>query len=185
MKVDIPCAIRELLKGNDVFCLAIDGRCGAGKTTLAEAISAEYECSVVHLDDFFLPKGKKKEGFGNLEKDRILEEILIPISEGKSANYRIFSCAKQSYTDYVTIPQGRSLVIEGSYALLPEFRFAYTHSIFLSVSKEEQEKRIRYRNGDAIWKMYASRWIPEEEAYFTSLRPETAADLRILYAKEV
>lgn len=32
---------------------AIDGRCGAGKTTLAELLRERTDCTVIHADSFF------------------------------------------------------------------------------------------------------------------------------------
>ena len=34
--------------------LAIDGRCGAGKSTLGEKLAAEWDASLFHMDDFYL-----------------------------------------------------------------------------------------------------------------------------------
>ena len=34
--------------------VAIDGRCAAGKTTLAASLQAQLGCNVFHMDDFFL-----------------------------------------------------------------------------------------------------------------------------------
>ena len=36
--------------------LALDGRCGSGKTTLAAALAGQFPAStVLHTDDFYLP----------------------------------------------------------------------------------------------------------------------------------
>ena len=35
--------------------VALDGRCAAGKTTIAAQMARQYGWGVVHLDDFFLP----------------------------------------------------------------------------------------------------------------------------------
>ena len=35
--------------------IAIDGRCAAGKTTLAARLAKELGGDVIHMDDFFLP----------------------------------------------------------------------------------------------------------------------------------
>ena len=170
--------IKNLLsKGR--FCLAIDGRCAAGKTTLSERLQKELGCAVIHLDDFFLPKGMVKDGFGNLEKDRLIRQVLSPMSKGEQVRYQKFSCQSQRYTDTVTVPVGMSVIVEGSYSLLPEFRFAYTHSVFMDISADEQEKRIRKRNGDERWAVFQSRWIPDEEAYFAAFQSEEYADLRL------
>ena len=168
--------IKKLL-GEGRFCLAIDGRCAAGKTTLSELLQKELGCAVIHLDDFFLPKLKVKDGFGNLEKDRLIREVFLPMSKGEQICYQKFCCQSQQYTEIVVIPEGASVIVEGSYALLSEFRFAYTHSIFMDVSMKEQEIRIRNRNGDGKWQMFQNRWIPDEEAYFAGCKSKDYADL--------
>lgn len=176
MVIEIPSELNKLISSGEYFVLAIDGRCGAGKTTLAKEIAQNYGAYVVHLDDFFLPKGREKIGHGNLEKERLKQEVLLPLSKREEVRYRIFSCSQQCYTEWVTIPAGVSVVVEGSYALLNEFRFAYTHSVFLTLSKEEQEKRIRCRNGDDKWGLFCSRWIPDEESYIEEEHPDLFCD---------
>ena len=41
------------------FLVAIDGRCAAGKTTLAGELQAALGCNVVHMDDFYLPFSRR------------------------------------------------------------------------------------------------------------------------------
>ena len=45
--------IRRRLQGAPLL-IAIDGRCGAGKTTLAQRLQQELGGRVFHMDDFFL-----------------------------------------------------------------------------------------------------------------------------------
>ena len=33
--------------------IAIDGRCGSGKTTLGEALAKRLHASLIHMDDFY------------------------------------------------------------------------------------------------------------------------------------
>ena len=46
--------IRALLDRQARVIAAIDGRCGAGKSTLAAQLQAQLSCRVFHMDDFFL-----------------------------------------------------------------------------------------------------------------------------------
>ena len=46
--------IRALLDRQTRVIAAIDGRCGAGKSTLAAQLQAQLSCRVFHMDDFFL-----------------------------------------------------------------------------------------------------------------------------------
>lgn len=45
-------AIRRQLLRRDRVIVAIDGRCGSGKTTLAAKLQKQLHCSVFHMDDF-------------------------------------------------------------------------------------------------------------------------------------
>ena len=46
--------IVQMLSEKEHVFVAIDGRCAAGKTTLAQALNKRYGYPVVHMDDFFL-----------------------------------------------------------------------------------------------------------------------------------
>ena len=86
----------EMLKIGNVK-LAIDGTSASGKSTLAEALEKLYDCSVIHMDDFFLQKEQRSlerlsEPGGNIDRERFLDEILIPLSRGEQVNYRRFNC---------------------------------------------------------------------------------------------
>ena len=44
--------IRALAAVQPRVLVAIDGRCAAGKTTLAASLQAQLACNVFHMDDF-------------------------------------------------------------------------------------------------------------------------------------
>ena len=46
--------IQELQVRKERVIVAIDGRCGSGKTTLAARLQKDLYCRVFHMDDFFL-----------------------------------------------------------------------------------------------------------------------------------
>lgn len=82
-------------KGRAVF--AIDGRCASGKTTAAQEISKSLPCTVFHADDFFLrPEQRTPERYaapgGNFDRERFLNEVLLPAVSGETVNYRPFDC---------------------------------------------------------------------------------------------
>ena len=60
--------------------VALDGRCAAGKTTIAAQMARQYGWGVVHLDDFFLqpiqrtPQRMAEPG-GNLDRERLIAEV--------------------------------------------------------------------------------------------------------------
>ncbi len=46
--------IQRILQINAAPLIAVDGRCAAGKTTLAAQLQKDLGCNVIHMDDFFL-----------------------------------------------------------------------------------------------------------------------------------
>ena len=51
--------IHNLSGKSTPLLLAIDGRCASGKTTLALSIKERINCSVIHMDHFFLRPGQR------------------------------------------------------------------------------------------------------------------------------
>ena len=63
--------------------IAIDGRCAAGKTTLAARLKDERNCNVIHMDHFFLQQEQRtekrlKEPGGNVDYERFVKEVILP-----------------------------------------------------------------------------------------------------------
>ena len=55
--------IDKMLSHKNVV-IAIEGGSASGKTTLGSLLEALYDCTVLHMDDFFLPPSlRKKERF--------------------------------------------------------------------------------------------------------------------------
>ena len=76
------CASRE-----QPYVIAIDGRCGSGKTTLATQLSERLGANLIHMDDFFLrPEQRTPERLAtpgeNIDHERFLSEVLLPLRQG-------------------------------------------------------------------------------------------------------
>ena len=186
-----------------LFVAAIDGRCAAGKTTLAARLQEETGCAVFHMDDFFLrPEQRTRERLsepgGNVDYERFAAEVLDPLKEGRSRiTFRAYDCKSQTLLppqdiEISEIPvcsvKGtlacgkeadvrRSLVIvEGAYSCHPALWDAYDCRIFLTVSPEEQLRRIIKRNGEEGSRIFKERWIPLEEKYFEAFAIQERCD---------
>lgn len=49
--------------------LALDGRCGSGKTTLANGLSAQFPgCTLLRTDDFYLPPARRSPDWAHINK---------------------------------------------------------------------------------------------------------------------
>lgn len=161
--------------------LAIDGRCGSGKTTLARVLAEKSGAEVVHMDDFYLrPEQRTPERYaqpgGNVDRERVLEEVLRPLRDGGRAVYRPYDAHKQLMLDPVPLGPAPLTVIEGSYSCHPELWEYYGLRVFLDVAPEEQLRRILKRNGPEGLEMFKERWIPLEESYFQAMAPDMGCD---------
>lgn len=161
--------IQSLVNAEHPVLIAIDGRCGSGKTSLAKLLASLFPCRLFHTDDFYLPMNRRVENWqsipaGNMDLSRLREEVLLPARANEEIFYRPFSCCTQQLLDSVPMPPALLNIVEGSYSLHPELEQLYDLKIFLTTSKEEQERRLRVREGD-YFSAFQSLWIPLEEQY--------------------
>lgn len=182
---DIILRLKAAEKNYGRILLVIDGRCGAGKTTMASRISEKLTCNVFHMDDFYLPAAEQtdermKEPGGNISFGRFLSEIIMPIENGADIAYRPFVCCIQDYEDTQIMPARNINIIEGTYSCHPKLRGAYERlcgteddigsmrliRIFLDIDCRKQIERLRTRVGEQRLKMFEDKWIPREEEYF-------------------
>lgn len=177
-------ALSEAIRSHkkEPLLIAIDGRCGSGKTTLADQLAGAFQCSVVHMDHFFLQpfqrtEARLREPGGNVDYERVLEEVLLPLSEGRDASYRRFDCQRMALAERIPVPRAPVILIEGSYSCHPALWDFYDLRVFLDVSPEEQLRRIRQRNGEAALPAFQTRWIPLEERYISFYHLPTRCDL--------
>ena len=167
----IPLIKREALTKTP-FLVAIEGRCASGKTTLAAELARRLGASLIHMDDFFLrPEQRTPARLAipgeNIDHERFLSEVLLPLRAGKPFAYRPFSCRSQTLTAPVTVEPGPIAIVEGVYSCHPDLRKHYDLRLFLTVDPEEQMRRLYARDGDYA-EIFRDRWIPLEELYFSS-----------------
>lgn len=174
--------VQRLLQSRNRICIAIDGRCAAGKTTLAARLQQTFRCQVVHMDDFFLrPSQRTPERLAspgeNVDHERFLEEVLKPWVAGEPFSYWPYDCHLQALGEPVFVAPGNVLVVEGSYSCHPLLRGYYDLHVFLDVDEVAQMERILMRNGEEAAKRFAKKWIPLEEAYFSTTDLRNRCDL--------
>lgn len=165
-------AVRELVRRGNPVIAAIDGRCGSGKSGLAQIMRKIFSCNVFHMDDFYLPMNKRAENWrqlpgGNMDFDRFRSEVLLPSRSGKTVAFHPFKCRSGGYGQTEYISPCTLTVAEGSYSQHPELSGLYDLKIFLTCSKEVQNRRLMAREGEHF-SAFESLWIPMEEHYIQS-----------------
>ena len=164
--------IDELLEQKDMVIVAIDGKCTSGKTTLAGRLAEMYDCNVFHMDDFFLrPEQRTAERFaevgGNVDYERFMEEVLLPLKAGKPFSYRPFDCRTFTLAEPLSVVPKKLNIIEGTYSHHPYFGDPYDLKIVLTIDDQTQRERIMQRP-KFLHKRFFEEWIPMENRYFDS-----------------
>lgn len=168
--------------GNTV--IAIEGSSASGKTTFAKMLEEIYDCNILHMDDFFLrPEQRTAERFaepgGNVDRERFLEEVLMPLSKGDVIDYRRFDCCTMTVQEPVKIQPKKLTFIEGAYSMYKEFADYYDLTIFLDVNPQVQAARIAKRNTPEFAERFHNEWIPMEKRYFEAMDVKERADIVI------
>ena len=163
--------IKEILNRKNSLWVAVDGNSASGKTTFANELSGFFDCNVFHIDDFYLPRNlQTNEIAGNIDRQRFLKEVLLPLNKGESSFFRKFDCKTQSCGEEQIIGLKKVNIVEGSYSCHPDFFEFYDMSIFLTASPAVQKERIIKRNGEDGFKVFEQKWIPAEEEYFKKMK---------------
>ena len=177
--------INETLYYKKDIIIGIDGMCGAGKSSLALLLQSLYDIQLFCMDDFFLQKHQRtKERYEtpgeNIDHERFLKEVLLPLKNKEDVNYRRFVCQSMSVED---IPEKKVYkpitVIEGTYCLHPLLRQYIDYSVVLMCDKKTRLERLKNRNSEFMYKMFIDKWIPLETLYFNYYHIADICDLLI------
>ncbi|MBE7091969.1 MAG: hypothetical protein E7365_02175 [Clostridiales bacterium] len=160
----------KMLKCGNVK-IALEGGSASGKTTLSQMLENIYDCTVFHMDDFFLQmhqrtKARYKEIGGNIDWERFLQQVLVPLNNGQDITYEKFDCSTMCLGETITVKPKNLTVIEGAYSMHVELEKYYDFSVFLNVSDKIQKQRILKRNTPEMAQRFFNEWIPLEKMYF-------------------
>ena len=174
----------QLLERGERTVIAIEGRCAAGKSSIAGWLSQRFDIPVVHMDHFFLrPEQRTRERLTrpgeNVDHERFRREVLEPLAEGKAASYRPWSCQTGSMGEPIVLSPASMVLVEGSYSCHPALWDCYDRRVFLTVDPEEQLRRIEARDGCEQLKNFREKWIPLEERYFSAFQVEERCDYQL------
>jgi uridine kinase len=166
---------------NKISVIAIDGRAGAGKSTLAAEFFKYTGAGIICMDDFFLPSElRTPERFaqpgGNIHHERFTEEVLPFLRSEEGFSYRIFDCKKMDYNGVRLVAPSKLRVVEGAYAHHPVLGEYADMRIFYDIDPVTQRQRLEKRVGSQAAALFIEKWIPLEEAYIQAYKIKERAD---------
>jgi uridine kinase len=170
-----------LLKQSNVF-IAIDGMAASGKSTLAKKLVNHFNGEIIHLDDFFLQdfqrtKERLAEIGGNLDYERLLEEVFLPLKTNNEFSYNKYNCQTKTFTKK-EFKKPSLLIFEGAYSLRDEFLNYYDLKILMLIDNELQLERIERRN-KLMFESFKNIWIPKENEYIETFNLKEKVDIVI------
>jgi uridine kinase len=152
--------------------IGIDGRGGAGKTTLAERIAAAVPGAVVvHVDDFSGPR------IAEWDWHRFAAQVVHPLLAGEPARYQRWDWEADAGAEWHEIRPDAVVVVEGVSSTRREVPVPWALTIWVDASRETRLRRAVERDGAAMLPRWLQDWMPSEEAYVARERPRERVDL--------
>ncbi|MDQ0676697.1 para-aminobenzoate synthetase [Arthrobacter pascens] len=158
--------------------IAIDGRSGAGKTTLAIELAAQlrnhHKVSLFHLEDIY-------PGWNGLTAgiERYVSTVLTPLSHGERATWTSWDWERHYDGDTrVTLP-AEIVIIEGVGAAAAEARPLLSAVIWADSPDEVRRTRALERDG-GTYEPFWDQWAAQEDAWLAGDDVPQRADIRVL-----
>jgi uridine kinase len=174
--------LSKLRSGTKLVC--IEGLGGAGKSTLAEAVSAALpgEVFVVHGDDFYGPEERDwrswspRQGYERyFDHRRTASQLLRPLRSGSAGRFQRYNWPSNSLDDWIDVQPNGLVVVEGVYLLRRELRAYWDFAVYVDTPRELRQSRLQARGeNDESW---ISQWTAAEDYYERVERPAEGADL--------
>jgi hypothetical protein len=162
--------------------VAIDGRGGAGKSTLAERLRTITPASaVVHTDDIAWHQAFFDWG------DLMAENVLQPLHRGEAVEYRPPAWIDRDRPGVIRVPAAVDVVwVEGTGIIRHELARWTDASIWLQADVDEQERRLVARDGNSpAQQQHIADWLAEELPFLLREQPWAKATIIVAGATQL
>ena len=122
--------------------ILIDGRSGAGKTTLANEIAESLGATVVHLDDVYPGWGGLVEG-----RNRVIDDVIRPIRSGLPGHLATWDWVRSAPGASRSVAPAEIVIVEGCGISTPQSRLLADTCIWVDAPTEVRFARVAQRDG--------------------------------------
>jgi uridine kinase len=170
--------------------VALDGRSGTGKSTLAALLAAQLDATVVEGDDFYAggtdaewdARSPAEKAALVIDWRRLQAEALAPLLAGRPATWHPFDfqAGHGLAAHTVTRDPARVIVLDGVYSARPELADLVDMAILVEAADDTaRRQRLLAREGAPFMAAWHRRWDVAEDYYFTHVRPRSSFDMVI------
>jgi len=157
--------------------IAVDGRSGAGKTTLAVELAARlrqhHKVSLFHLEDIYPGWNGLLPGI-----ERYVGTVLKPLSEGMAAEWTSWDWEKHYDGGLnVTLP-AEIVIVEGVGAAADAARSMLDAVVWVESPGDDRRRRALTRDG-STYEPYWDSWAAQEDEWLSTDQVVAAADVRV------
>lgn len=182
-------AINTLLLKKRPIVVAFDGHSGSGKSTLTKALVEELGAVRIDQDDFYRGGSYAKlaamsdEQRADYEIDwqRMRQEVLTSLLEGKSATYHPFDWNNQEETalssQVIEVAPTPIIIIDGVFSSRSELADVVDFTVLVRLDREIRKAHLSSREGDGFKDPINSLWDKAESYYLEHVRPLESFDI--------
>ncbi|WP_458108417.1 aminodeoxychorismate synthase component I [Arthrobacter sp. R3-55] len=157
--------------------IAVDGRSGAGKTTLAVELAARlrqhHKVSLFHLEDIYPGWNGLLPGI-----ERYVGTVLTPLSSGQAAEWTSWDWEKHYDGGLnVTLP-AEIIIVEGVGAAAEAARPMLDAVVWVESPGDDRRRRALTRDG-STYEPFWDSWAAQEDEWLASDAVISAADVRV------
>jgi len=162
---------RAVPRAGGTRVVAVDGRSGAGKTSLAAALRDRLRAPVVSLEDLY-------GGWDGLERgiDLLVSAVLEPLAAGRAARAPRYDWIAREWAAPAAIEPPPILIVEGVGAGARRAAAFESVLVWLEVPAPVRKKRALDRDG-AAFAPHWDRWAAQEDAMLARDRTPERADI--------
>ncbi len=179
--------LRRRLDGRTTpLVVALDGRSGVGKSTLAARIGTMLRAAVIDGDDFFAGGDDEvwaartpveRAEFG-IDWRRLRAEALEPLISGRSAAWLPFNWETLAGFDAAQRrAPSRLIVLDGAYSSRPELADLLDLTVLMRTDDDLRRQRLLEREGPSFMERWYAIWDEAESYYFGDVRPPSSFDV--------
>jgi uridine kinase len=153
--------------------VALDGRSGAGKTSLAAALRDRLRAPVVSLEDLY-------GGWDGLEHgiDLLVAAVLEPLAAGRAARVPRYDWVAGDWAAPAVLEPPDVLIVEGVGAGARRAAAFETLLVWLEVPAPTRKQRALDRDGETFAPHW-DRWAAQEDAMLARERTQDRADITL------